>query len=431
MDSDVLSRTVTQPMVTSRTVTQPTVTLTEPATPPPLRYDVAIVGGGIVGLVVAYALGRTGMAVLVADQQTPAAAAGRRRAYALSPSSQDILQQLGLWEAVAPHCTPFQRVYLSDGDHPTVVVFTPQDLNQEPVYYSADHGHLMAALQGAIAAHGNIHYLAPAQVGTVERHPDRASFTLTQGEDSWPCEAQVVVAAEGARSPLRQQAGIPTLGWPYWQSCITTVLAPAQPHQNTAYERFWPSGPFAILPLPNGHCQIVWTAPHAEAQAFLALPRPQFLAELQRRYGDQMGALTLVEEPQIFPVRLMQSRRYVLPRLALVGDAAHGCHPLGGQGLNMGIRDGAALAQVLIAARDRGEDLGTLAVLNRYGRWRQWENTLVLLMTDSLNRIFSNRFWPLVALRRATLWSLRHLAPLRALVLRLMTGRFGRLPRLN
>ncbi|KAB1991125.1 FAD-dependent monooxygenase, partial [Haemophilus parainfluenzae] len=151
-------------------------------------------------------------------------------------------------------------------------------------------------------------------------------------------------------SPLRQQAGIGTVGWKYWQSCITAVLEPEYDHQNIAYERFWPSGPFAILPLPDHRCQIVWTAPHAEARRLLQLPSDQFMAELRRRYGAQMGDLKLVSEPLMFPVQMMQSQRYSQSRLALVGDAAHACHPVGGQGLNMGIRDAAALAEVITAA---------------------------------------------------------------------------------
>lgn len=394
------------------------------------HYDVAIVGGGIVGLTLAYALGRAGFTLAVVDTQAPAQAASRQRAYAFSPTSAQILQQLGLWQQVAPHLTPFQKVRLSDGDHPTVVDFTLQDLPGAAVYYSAGHGVLMGALQTALAHCPTVDYLAPAQVEAVTWTQNRAHFTLHQGEDTWASTADLIVAAEGARSPLRQQAGIGTLGWTYWQSCLTTVLQPEHPHQNIAYERFWPSGPFAILPLANGCCQIVWTAPHAEAQALLTLPREQFLAELRRRYGDSMGQLKMVQEPLIFPVRLMQSRRYVQSRLALVGDAAHGCHPVGGQGLNMGIRDAAALGEVLIAARDRGEDLGDPSVLHRYGRWRQWENNLTLALTDLLNRSFSNQVWPLVPLRRLGLWILHRTPLLRTWALRLMTGRFGRIPTL-
>jgi 2-octaprenyl-6-methoxyphenol hydroxylase len=416
------------------------------------HYDLVIVGGGIVGLTLANALQHSGLSIAIVEAQTPQQAASRQRAYAFSPLSADIFQQLGLWDQIAPHLTPFQRVQLSDGDHPTVVTFRPEDLprhfrqsGQTAVYYAAPHGALMAALQGNLRRHSpgaqvdqtieqtigqSIEQFAPAQLQSVTYGADAVHCTLAQGDDVWPCTTTLLVAADGARSPLREQADIQTLGWPYWQSCITTVLQPQQSHQNIAYERFWPSGPFAILPLVDGRCQIVWTAPHAEAEALLQLPRDRFLQALQQRYGNQMGALEMVQEPIKFPVRLMQSRCYVKPRLALVGDAAHGCHPVGGQGLNMGIRDAIALATVLMAARDRSADLGSLSVLRRYDRWRRWENWLVLAMTDVLNRSFSNQWGLLVFARRWGIALMQRIQPLRAIALRLMTGCFGRLPHL-
>ncbi|ASC71671.1 2-octaprenyl-3-methyl-6-methoxy-1,4-benzoquinol hydroxylase [Halomicronema hongdechloris C2206] len=328
------------------------------------------------------------------EAQTFAQAAARQRAYAFSLTSAAIFKGLGLWPQVAPQITHFRRVSLSDGDYPRRVVFTPQDAGEEAVYYGAEHGVLMAALQAAVEASETIHCWSPAQVQSVEYGPDQAQLQIQADDQLWCLSTPLVVAADGMRSQLRQQAGIGSIGWTYWQSCITAILKPAQSHDNTAYERFWPSGPFAILPLPGNRCQIVWTAPHQEAQALIALPREQFMAALQRRYGDQMGALTLVSQPLLFPVRLRQSHRYGLPRLALVGDAAHCCHPVGGQGLNMGIRDAAALAEVLLAAQAAGEDWGSLPVLRRYDRWRRRENWLILGFTDLLNRSF---FQPLLA----------------------------------
>jgi 2-octaprenyl-6-methoxyphenol hydroxylase len=220
------------------------------------------------------------------------------------------------------------------------------------------------------------------------------------------------------------------VGWRYRQSCVTTVLEPEHSHQNIAYERFWPSGPFAILPLPGQRCQVVWTAPHAEAEAILRLPEAEFMAELEQRYGSQMGQLKRLSAPAMFPVQLMQSDRYVQHRLALVGDAAHSCHPVGGQGLNMGIRDAAALAEVLTAAYQRRQDLGDITVLRRYERWRRVENWVILSFTDLLTRTFSNQVLPVVAARRAGLWTLSRVPLLKRLALRLMTGRLGRVPQL-
>jgi 2-octaprenyl-6-methoxyphenol hydroxylase len=205
-------------------------------------------------------------------------------------------------------------------------------------------------------------------------------------------------------------------------------IQPEKPHNNIAYERFQADGPFAILPLPGNLCRIVWTAPKAEAEAILALSETDFLAKLQPRYGDQMGNLSLVGQRYLFPVQLMQSRRYVQPRLALMGDAAHCCHPVGGQGVNMGIRDAAALAQVLTTAHQQGKDIGDLAVLQGYGRWRWLENLTILGFTDFLNRTFSNTVLPLVVLRRLGLWGLQNIRPLRVTALKLMTGLSGRTP---
>ncbi|MEO1347359.1 MAG: FAD-dependent hydroxylase [Cyanobacteria bacterium J06635_15] len=393
-----------------------------------LDYDLTIVGGGIVGLTLACGLQHSGLSVAVIEAQTLEAAAARRRAYAMSPLSADIFKGLDLWSEIGPAVTHFKRVQLSDADFGRVVEFCPQDLGRDAVYYAAEHSVLMGALQRRLQQSGTVDYLSTTRVTQVDYQPDWVELTVERDGQPRSLRTQLVVAADGARSPLRQEANIPTLGWRYWQSCITAVLAPEKPHENKAYERFWPSGPFAILPLPNGHCQIVWTAPHAEAQALMQLPKSQFMTALERRYGSQMGRLELVSEPLLFPVQLMQSRAYTRSRLALIGDAAHCCHPVGGQGLNMGIRDAAALAQVLQTASRQGTNLGSTTVLKRYDRWRRRENWAVLGLTDFLNRSFSNQWLPLVVARRLGIVVLQTLVPLRRLALHLMAGFFGRRP---
>ncbi|NMF82833.1 FAD-dependent hydroxylase [Nodosilinea sp. P-1105] len=396
-----------------------------------VTVDVVIVGGGIVGLTLALGLSPSGMQVAVVEAQTPEAAASRQRAYAFSLTSGDIFKGLGLWPQVGPQITHFQQVRLSDGDYPRAVRFVPADLGTEAVYYGAEHPVLMRALQQAVEQATNIHYFSSANL-TVDLQPGshQVMGRLTTPAGDRPLQAALVVAADGKQSPLRRQAEIQTFGWQYWQSCITTVLEPEADHQNTAYERFWPSGPFAILPLPGQRCQIVWTAPHDQARAMVDLPEAEFMAELERRYGSQMGRLKRLTRPVMFPVQLMQCDRYVQHRLALVGDAAHSCHPVGGQGLNMGIRDAAALAEVLSDAFGRGLDLGTVNVLCRYERWRRWENWVILSFTDLLTRSFSNHIWPLVILRRLGIEVLNAIPPLKRLALRLMTGRLGKVPRL-
>lgn len=406
-----------------------------PVTSDEKSYDVVVVGGGIVGLVLACGLRDTSLRVAVVEAQSAQQAASRQRAYAFSPVSAKILAGLGLWETVGPQLVPFQRVRLSDADYRRAITFLPKHApsqsKQAAVYYSAEHTVLMSALQAAVEAAENIDYWCETQVLMEEKFSSSASNTelfVEQANRRYKLRTQLVVGADGARSGVRDLAQIKTFGWKYWQSCITAVLEPEKSHCNTAYEKFWPSGPFAILPLPNNRCQIVWTAPHAEAQAMLELPEEQFLEELKIRYGDQMGELRLVNQPSMFPVQLMQSKRYVRPGVALIGDAAHSCHPVGGQGLNMGIRDATALAEIIQQASYAGEALGSLAVLKRYERWRKIENWFTLSLTDFLNRSFSNRFMPLVIARRAGIWVLDVITPLKRIILRLMTGFFGRLP---
>ena len=394
-----------------------------------LTYDVVIVGGGIVGLTLACGLRNSSLRVAVIESQTAEQAAGRPRAYAFSPVSARILEGLGLWDEVGPQLTHFQRVKLSDANYRKALMFRPEDGRGEAVYFSAEHTVLMRALQDAVQQAQNIDYWCEAQVLEAQHN---TTLTVVHSQDGRHTEhtfyTQLVVGADGAKSGVRDRANIRTFGWKYWQSCITAVLQPEHSHANTAYEKFWPSGPFAILPLPNNRCQIVWTAPHQEAKEMLALDKQAFLQELSSRYGSDMGELTLVNEPMMFPVQLMQSKQYVRPGVALIGDAAHCCHPVGGQGLNMGIRDATALAEVLQKAALKGEALGSLKVLKRYERWRRTENWFTLSLTDFLNRSFSTRFLPLLVARRAGIWVIDSISPLKRLILQLMTGFFGKLP---
>ncbi len=394
-----------------------------------ITYDIIIVGGGIVGLVLACGLLSSGLRIAIIEEKAPQQVADRPRAYALSPRSAHIFRALGVWEQIAPAIAHFPKVILSDADYPHCVEFLPDDIGEPAVYYCAEHSVLVQALQQKVATFPTMTCWYETQLAEVSYGNDRATLMLNhaqQPERTVAVHAALVVAADGANSKLRTGDGIKTIGWDYWQSCVTAVVAPTPNHQNIAYERFWPSGPFAVLPLPDNRCQIVWTASHTEARAIAALPPTQFIAEMSRRYGSQASNLTLLSAPLVFPVRLVQSQTYCKPRLALVGDAAHCCHPIGGQGLNMGIRDAAALAQVLQTAQQRQQDLGSLVVLKSYDRWRRYENWLVLLMTDLLNRTFSNHWLPLVILRRIVLHGMIAWTPLRQFFLRLMTGLWGR-----
>ncbi|MBD2213138.1 FAD-dependent hydroxylase [Nostoc linckia FACHB-104] len=393
-------------------------------------YDLVIVGGGITGLTLASALKDSGLSILLVEAKVASASVAKGQAYAIHMLSALIYQGIGIWDKMLPQIAKYQRVRLSDADFSEVVEFETADLGTPELGYVAEHQALLYPLQEFVRDCANVTYICPAEVLRTEYQKDIVAIEIKVAEEIRTVRSKLVVAADGSRSPIRQAANIKTHGWKYWQSCIVAFVQPEKPHNNTAYEKFWTSGPFAILPLPGNRCRIVWTAPHAEAKALCELDDEQFLAELSRRFGNQMGKLKLLGDRFIFPVQLMQSDRYVLPRLALVGDAAHNCHPVGGQGLNLGIRDVAALAQVIQKANASGEDIGKIQVLKRYERWRQRENLTILGFTDLLDRMFSNNFPPVLLVRRLGLWIMRRLPILKINVLKLMIGLKGKTPEL-
>ncbi len=391
-------------------------------------YDLAIAGGGIVGATLACALKNSGLSVVLIEAQSPSVAVARRQAYALSLLSGRILQGIGVWDKILPQITTYQQIRLSDADHPGIVQFHPSDLGMDDLGYVGEHRSLLQSLYEFLADCPNVSWLCPAEVLDVEYQPSGVEIKVKVDGEIRQLRSRLIVAADGARSHIRTAAGIGTHGWKYWQSCVTVRIKPEKSHNNTAFERFWPSGPMGVLPLPDNRCQVVWTAPHAEAQALKELDEKEFLALLEHRTGGLLGRLELDSDRLLFPVQLMQSDRYTQSRLALVGDAAHCCHPVGGQGMNLGIRDAAALAQVLHDAHQRGEDIGDIRILRRYEGWRKKENLVILGFTDFLDRLFSNRWLPVVAVRRLGLWMLRTVQPLKVLALRLMTGLLGRHP---
>ncbi|NER50769.1 MAG: FAD-dependent hydroxylase, partial [Symploca sp. SIO1A3] len=344
-------------------------------------YDLAIVGGSIVGATLACALKNSGLNVVLIEAQPQSVAVARRQAYALSILSGRIFAGIGVWKKILPQISNFRQIRLSDADHKGIVQFQLADLDTEALGYVGEHRPLLSSLQEFLADCPHISWLCPAEVVEVEYQASGANIQVKADGVLTQLRTRLVVAADGARSPLRSAAGIGTHGWKYWQSCVTVRIKPEKSHNNTAFERFWHSGPMGVLPLPDNRCQVVWTAPHAEARVLRDLPEKEFLELLEHRTGGLLGHLELESDRLLFPVQLMQSDHYTQSRLALIGDAAHCCHPVGGQGLNMGIRDAAALAQVLQEAHQQGEDIGTMAVLKRYERWRKWENLVILGFT--------------------------------------------------
>ncbi len=396
-----------------------------------LDYDIAIVGGGIIGNTLAVALQNSGLRVVSIDAQVESVSISKGRAYAISLLSGQIFAGYGIWEQVLPQITQFSQIQISDADYAGVVKLYPQDLGTTALGYAASHEVLLRALQAKLHSAENISIMCPAQVIGVDYRDKLTEIEIQTPDEPSPrkIRASLVIGADGARSALRTQAGIKTAGWNYWQSCVTATIVPEIPHQNVAYERFWFDGPLGVLPLADGRCQVVWTAPHHQAEALRDLPVAEFLQELEHCTGGVLGKLALDSQRWLFPVKLMQSQQYTANRLALIGDAAHCCHPVAGQGMNLGIRDAAALAEILVAAHQAGEDIGSDAVLNRYTNWRRPENWAILAFTDFLDRTFSTRILPIVLVRRLGLILLDRIPLLRHIALRVMTGLAGRIPR--
>jgi 2-octaprenyl-6-methoxyphenol hydroxylase len=395
-----------------------------------LDCDIVIVGAGIVGTTLAAALKDSGLKIILIEAQSQEITVQKTQAYAFSPLSSHIYAGIGIWQDIFPHVGKYQHISLSDADYSQKVKFETKDLPGEHLGYVAQHNVVITALHKYLADCPNVTWLCPAEVVNVTTDKSISTVAVkVQGEQRL-IKTKLVVGADGARSHIRSLAGIKTRGWKYWQSCVAFTIKHTAPENNTAFERFWPSGPMGVLPLPGNRCQIVWTNPHADAQALAELDESAFLAKLQTYTGSVLGELELVSQRRVFPVQLMQCDRYIKPRLALIGDAAHCCHPVGGQGLNMGIRDAASLAQILQAAHQQGQDIGTVKVLKRYESWRQIENLAILGFTDLLDRLFSNSWLPVVAMRRLGLWMMSYLKPLRIFALRLMTGLLGRKPKL-
>lgn len=397
---------------------------------PQLDYDIAIVGGGIVGATVACGLKNSGLRIALIEPQPKEMAASRRQAYALTLQTGQILDQIGLWKDILPKITTFYQISLSDSDCPHVVNFQLSDLGTEALGYVGEHSVILTAMQEFLDSCSNVHWLCPARVQQVSYHRDRTEINISTEQDTYTIKTKLVIAADGAKSQLRQTAGINTKGWKYWQSCIAFTIQTEKHHNNVAFERFWPSGPMGVLPLPGNRCQVVLTAPHSLAYQLQTMEQGEFLELLEYRTGGVLGSLKLLSDRIVFPVQLMQSDRYVNHRLALVGDAAHCCHPVGGQGLNMGIRDAGAMAEIVKTAYQAGEDIGDLKILNRYQKWRKGENLLILGFTDFLDRMFSGNWQPQVILRRWGLWGLQKIRIFRYLALRVMTGLIGRGPKI-
>ena len=357
--------------------------------------DIVIVGGGLNGPALGVALAQAGLRVTVVDARPAGARAEAGfdgRAYALALASKRLLSVIGVWPRLEAKVQPILQIKASDGvagqgPAPFFLTFDHAELEEGPMGFMAEDRHLYAAFLAAMAESG-VQLISGETVVSQEVTAGGVVVELASGRR---VSARVLVGCDGRASGVAQRAGIGRTGWGYGQTALVTAIRHEKDHKGIAQQFFMPSGPLAILPLPGGHLSsIVWSETDAQAQALQALPDEAYLEALRPRFGDFLGEISLAGERFTYPLNLTLANSFVADRVALVGDAAHGVHPIAGQGLNLGLRDVGALAQVLIEAQRRGEDIGAADVLERYQRWRRFDSTALALGMDAVNRLFSN-----------------------------------------
>jgi 2-octaprenyl-6-methoxyphenol hydroxylase len=360
-----------------------------------LTSDVLITGGGLNGPALGLALAQAGLTVTVIDAQPARARAEANfdgRAYALAIASQRLLAAIGVWGRVAADTQPMLEIKTTDGragegPSPFWLHFEAAEIEEGPMGFMVEDRHLYAGFLDAMAGEENLTHLPDANVVAQEAGAAGIAVTLADGRR---ISGRMLAGCDGRTSGTAARAGIERTGWGYGQTALVCAVAHEYPHRGIAHQFFMPSGPLAILPLKGNRSSIVWSEAEATATAISALNDDDFLEILRPRFGDFLGKVELAGGRFTYPLSLTLAGSYVAPRLALVGDAAHGVHPIAGQGLNLGFRDVGALAEVLVDAARRGEDIGAGDVLERYQSWRRFDATTLALGMDSVNSLFSN-----------------------------------------
>ncbi len=400
--------------------------------------DVLIAGAGYVGLAAAVALrqARPGLSVAVVDAAPAGVWQKDGRCSAIAAAACRMLDRLGAWADIAPEAQPILDMVVTDSRtadpvRPVFLTFDGEVAPGEPFAHMVANRTLNGALRRRAGELG-IDIIEGVAVAAFETGPQHVAVHLADGVT---IDTRLLVAADGVKSRLRDMAGIKTVHWDYGQSGIVCTVAHERPHDGRAEEHFLPAGPFAILPLKpdekmGNRSSIVWTERTADADRLVAGDALVFETELERRFGLKLGEITVADKPRAWPLGLTLARDFVKPRFALAGDAAHGIHPIAGQGLNMGFRDVAALAEVVVEADRLGRDIGGLDVLQDYERWRRFDTVQMGITTDVLNRMFSNDFGPLRALRDVGLGLVERMPRLKDFFIRQASGLGEATPRL-
>ena len=396
------------------------------------RFDLIVIGGGLTGLALAGAVAGAGLRVLLIEQRAlelTTAPPFDGRVTAIGRGSRYLLEGIGVWRHLADHAQPILDIEVGERHSPLAVHYDHKDVGDEPLGHIVENRTLRRALlrrTGELTG-GPLEIAAPDRPVRIERQSEGVALALASGRT---VAAALLAAADGRASPLRAIAGIGVLRWDYEQTGIVATVAHARPHHGRAFERFFATGPLAMLPMTGRRSSIVWAADNRLARELIALDDHEFALELADRFGDRYGALELAGPRWHYPLSMMQARRYTDRRLVLVGDAARAIHPIAGQGWNLALRDVAALAELIVDARRLGLDLGGASVLARYERWRRFDSLALIGITDGLNRLFANDLLPLRLARELGLGAVERIPPLKRFFMRHAMGLLGDLPRL-
>jgi 2-octaprenyl-6-methoxyphenol hydroxylase len=399
------------------------------------RYDVIVVGGGLVGASLACALGPLGLRVALLEAVAFRAASQPSyddRTLALSASSCRILEGIGVWPAVQANATAIRAIHVRELDRPGHVVMDPADLGLDRFGHVVEARAFGAAMAEALPRLESLDFICPASVTAIEVTEEAVTVEYRDGEETIRASGTLLVGADGAQSFVREALGIESERHDYGQTAVICNITPEQDHQGRAFELFTPTGPFAVMPHVNGRCGLIWCVESGQARELLALPDADFLQRAQARFGNHLGAFLKIGRRSSYPLRLVRARQDIRPRAVILGNAAHAIHPIGAQGFNLGLRDVAVLAEVLADAvrRDARDAIGDLELLRRYSEWRAPDQRGTIAYSDGLARIFSNPSPMVAAARTAGLLAHAFIPPLRRQLAVRAMGFRGRTPRL-